>query len=217
MKALIYKELKLSMHPTVYIFFALSAMLLIPSYPYYVAFYYTCLSIFFVFLNGRETKDVLFTVLLPIRKRDCVKARLISITLIELIQIALSVPFAVLSTKINPNGGNAVGIEPNVAFYGLVLVMYTIFNLVYVPAFYKTAYNIGKPFVKASVLMFLFIAAAESLVHIPTPLKGYLDASDSASQLRQLPVLAAGILIYALGALLTLKLSGKRLEAVDLS
>ena len=73
MKALLFKEIKLAMHPTTYLFMAIGAMLMIPSYPYYVAFVYTCLGIFFIFLSARENKDIFFTASLPVRKSDVVK------------------------------------------------------------------------------------------------------------------------------------------------
>ena len=43
MKHLLYKEWRLAMHPTALLFLPLSAMLLIPNYPYYVIFFYTSL------------------------------------------------------------------------------------------------------------------------------------------------------------------------------
>ena len=46
MKNLLYKEFRLAIHPSVYIFFALAALLLVPSYPYYVSFFYLMLGIF---------------------------------------------------------------------------------------------------------------------------------------------------------------------------
>ncbi|MDD4596245.1 MAG: hypothetical protein PHQ30_06030, partial [Candidatus Izemoplasmatales bacterium] len=70
MKNLLYKEFKLATHPTTYLFLSLGLMLLIPSYPGYVSFFYVSLSIFFIFLSGRENRDVFFTVSLPIRKTD---------------------------------------------------------------------------------------------------------------------------------------------------
>lgn len=48
MKKLLRKEVLLSMHPTAIIFLALSMMLIIPNYPYYVIFFYTGLAIFFL-------------------------------------------------------------------------------------------------------------------------------------------------------------------------
>lgn len=217
MFALINKELKLAMHPTVFIFLTFSAMMLIPSYPYYVAFFYTTLSIFFVFLSERENKDVMYSVLLPVRKRDCVKARVIVVAAIELCMVLISIPFAVLSARINPNdAGNQVGIEANVAFYGLVLIMYSIFNGIMIPSFYKTAYNIGKPFLTASAVMFVYIAIAEVSVNVVPILKTYLDTTSAAMMVRQLPVLAGGILIFALSLVHTYRRAADHFEKVDL-
>ena len=55
---LLRKELRLAVHPTSWIFLGLSLMLLIPSYPYYVAFFYTGLGIFFTCLSARENQDI---------------------------------------------------------------------------------------------------------------------------------------------------------------
>ena len=74
MGKLMKKELKLAMHPTAPMFLALSAMLLIPNYPYYVIFFYTSLAVFFICLTGRENHDIFFTMLLPVSKKDVVKA-----------------------------------------------------------------------------------------------------------------------------------------------
>jgi len=79
MKELLFKEFKLAAHPTTYLFLFLGAMLLIPAYPYFVAFIYTCLGIFFIFLSARENQDILYTVSLPVRKRDVVKSRVLMI------------------------------------------------------------------------------------------------------------------------------------------
>lgn len=96
---LIKKELKLSLHPTAPIFLLLSAMLLIPNYPYYVVFFYTTLGIFFICQNGREVNDINFMLLLPISRNDIVKARMTLAALLECAQILIAVPFAMLRNK----------------------------------------------------------------------------------------------------------------------
>ena len=44
MKDLVYKELKLALHPAAIIFLCLSSMLMIPSYPYFIIFQNSLLS-----------------------------------------------------------------------------------------------------------------------------------------------------------------------------
>ena len=97
MKDLVYKELKLALHPAAIIFLCLSSMLMIPSYPYFIIFFYTCLGVFFICMSGRENKDIYFTMLLPVQKREIVGARFLLVALIELLQFAAAVPFASVS------------------------------------------------------------------------------------------------------------------------
>ncbi|MBA4383862.1 MAG: hypothetical protein C0410_03940 [Anaerolinea sp.] len=217
MKALLYKEFKLALHPTTYLFMAIGAMLMIPSYPYYVAFVYTCLGIFFIFLNARENKDIFYTVSLPIRKSDAVKSRVITVAIIELLQLAIGIPFAIIGARINPNPtGNLAGIEANMAFFGLVLIMYAIFNSIYLPGFYKTAQKIGGPLVIASIAITVYVVAVEVAVQMIPFLKTHLDTSNPAMGMYQLPVLIAGVLIFGLSLWLTYRSSAVNFEKVDL-
>lgn len=217
MKKLLQKELTLSVHPTMYLFLALSAMLLIPQYPYYVVFLYTCLAVFFTFLTGRETHDIYYTALLPIRKSDVVRARVLTVVLLQMAQVLISVPFAILSVAINPIGNNAAGIEANVAFFGLVFLMLGGFNLLFLPTFYKTAHNLSGALIKSGIYIFVYIIVAESIAqYIPSPVSAYLDTAEPAAQLAQLPVLFGGIALYVLFTLLASRISKRRFESVDL-
>ena len=74
MKTLLYKQFRLLCHPMTLIFCLFGAMVLIPNYPYSVTFFYVTLGLFFTFLNMREQKDLYYTALLPVPKRDAVKA-----------------------------------------------------------------------------------------------------------------------------------------------
>jgi hypothetical protein len=217
MKELLFKEFKLCMHPTTYIFLAVGALLLIPAYIYYVAFIYTCLSIFFLFLAARENKDVLFTVSLPIRKRDAVKARCLTVASIELAQTLIAVPFAIIGIRINPNpAGNVAGIEANMAFFGLVLIMYALFNFIFMLYFYKTATKVGVALTLSSIAVAIYVTAVEVAVQkIPT-LKLHLDTTAPAMALYQLPVLIAGIIIFVLSLWWTYRKSAANFEKVDL-
>jgi hypothetical protein len=217
MKDLLFKEFKLAMHPTSYLFLAVGGLLLIPAYIYYVAFIYTCLSIFFVFLIARENKDVLFTVSLPVRKRDAVKARCLMVAIIELAQTLLAVPFAMLGMRINPNpAGNVAGIEANLAFFGLVLIMYALFNFIFLTGFYKTTIKVSGPLILSSIALAIYVTAAEVAVQMIPTLKTHLDTTNPAMAQYQLPVLILGIIIFALSLGYTYRKSAANFEKVDL-
>lgn len=206
------KDLRLAAHPMMYVFAFFGAMLLIPSYPYTVAFFYGLLGIFFTFLNGRENKDVYYCAVLPVTKREQVRARTWMVVAVELTELVLAVPFAILSVHINPNGTNLAGIDANVALFGAVLLIFGVFNAVFLPAFYKTAVRVGRSFLLAVVPMTALMALVEALSHFPV-VGPYLDAVDAAGQVRQLPVLAAGAATFALLSWLAFRRAAKTMRA----
>ena len=75
MKLLMKKEWKLTVTPVPLLFLLLSALVLVPSYPYYVTFFYNALGIFLMLQAARENRDVYYMALLPVTKRDVVRAR----------------------------------------------------------------------------------------------------------------------------------------------
>jgi hypothetical protein len=217
MKALLFKEFKLALHPTTYLFLAIGAMLMIPSYPYYVAFVYTCLSIFFIFLSARENKDIFFTASLPVRKSDVVQSRVVTVAIIELLQLAIGIPFAIIGARINPNAtGNQAGIEANLAFFGLVLIMFALFNFIFLPLFYKTSVKLSAPLIFSSIAVTLYVVAAEVAVQMIPFLKTHLDTIDPAMAVYQFPILIAGAIIFGLSLWLSFRKSAANFEKVDL-
>lgn len=210
---LLGKELRLAAHPSTYIFIWMGALALIPAYPYGVVFFFGMLGIFQSIMYARETRDIYFTALLPVRKRDAVKAKLLLAAFVQLVQLLLSVPFAFLRTLYLPEG-NPAGMEPNIAWYGFGLMVYGIFDLVYFTQFYKTAYKAGVSFLIALIPVTLGIIAIESSVHFPG--LGWLDAMDGPALIRQIPILLAGAAVYAAANVLAYRIGARRLECVDL-
>ena len=84
MNALIRKELRFTAQPISYLFLAFSLMTLLPGYPILVGTFFLGLGLFQSFLAAREQNDLLYTVLLPIRKRDAVTARFVHAAVVEL-------------------------------------------------------------------------------------------------------------------------------------
>lgn len=210
---LLRKELRLAAHPSLYIFMLMGALVLIPAYPYGVVFFFGALGLFQTAMFGRETRDVFYTALLPVRKGDVVRGTVLLAVFSQLTQLTLSLPFALLRTLYLP-GGNPVGIEANAAYYGFGLTLYGIFNLVFFTQFYKTAYQAGAAFLIAMVPMTLGIIAMEALVHFPG--LAWLDGVGREDLIRQLPVLLAGAAVYAAANLLALRLGERRFLRVDL-
>ena len=215
MNKLLMKEWRLALHPANLAFFALSAMLLIPNYPYYVTFFYTSLGIFFVCLTARENHDMEYSMLLPIRKRDLVKSRIAFCVTLEAIQVLLAVPFAFLRQSLL-SAGNMVGMDANIAFFGLSFLMMGLFNLVFFTLYYHNPDKVGKAFVVASVAEFVFMIIAEVLTHVVPLFRDQLDTPDPQFLALKLMTLLIGFAGFALMTLIAYLRSANRFEALDL-
>ena len=129
---LLKKEWKLVMMPVPLLFLLLSALVLVPNYPYYVTFFYTTLGIFLMMQSARENRDLYYMALLPVTKREMVWARFLLVLSVEALQVLVCVPFMLLRASYG-SVKNAVGIEANVAFLGLSLVLLGLFNRIFFP------------------------------------------------------------------------------------
>ena len=214
MKALLYKQLRLVCHPMTPVFCLFGIMVIIPNYPYTVIFFYVTLGLFFSFLNMREQKDLYYTALLPVPKRDAVKAGCLFTVLIELLSLVLLAPFAALAVHLQPGKDNLVGLDPNLALLAAGFLLYAVFNGVFLPSFYANGYKVGIAFLKAVIPTTLAMGALEALPHFPA--LGWLDDLDRAAQLRQLPYFVAAVLLYGIGTVLTFRRAAAQYEKVDL-
>lgn len=212
---LLKKELTLTMHPTVPVMLLLGTMVLIPNYPYLVAFFYVTLSLFFTCLNARENNDAVFSLSLPVKKTDIVKARILFACMIELLSILIAFPFTVLSAKIAPQG-NAAGMDANLVLLGQGLLMFGLFNLVFFTSYYKDISKVGVPFVKACVVSFALVAADICLCYAVPYVRNVLDTPGFTYIVPKTVCLIAGALSFAVLTLLSYKISVKRFLKLDI-
>lgn len=215
MKALLYKEFTLAMHPASLLFLALSAMLLIPNYPYYVVFFYNSLGVFFICVTGREMHDVFYTVSQPVKKRDVVTARMVTAVSLQLVQTVIAIPFAWLRNVLMPFGNDG-GMDANTALFGVALVLMGLFNLVFFTAYYACPDKPGVAFVKSLVAYCTAMVAAEACVFAVPYVRDNLDTPDPQSMPVKLFVLCVGIVLYALLTFAAWRKAQKSFEALDL-
>lgn len=219
MKNYLYKEFKLCISPVNYLFLAVTAMLLIPSYPCYVPFFYLCLSIFFIFNNADLNKDLAYSMILPITKKDIVKSRCIIIAVYEVVATIFTIPFSLIMTQVWKIE-NLAGIDATVGFYGLQLILISFFNFFMLTKYYKKAEKPGIAFLVGSIIYWIIYAFLEFPFWLKNVLNNdfifMMDSTAWSDQIKQLPVLAVGIVVFILGWILTYKVSANRFEKVDL-
>jgi len=166
MKALIYKELKLALHPVCYIFVLLFPfMILIPSYPLGTAFIYVLASYPILFLGankGQQSNDLLYSVLQPVRKKDIVLARIITVLLMQVVTMLLMCALFPLATYINgiisqqaiASGTKApeipgLGYNAFVSILAFGLITFALSDLIFFPIYYHK----GRSIVMSTILM----------------------------------------------------------------
>lgn len=214
MKTLLYKQLRLACHPMTPVFCLSGIMLLIPNYPYSVAFFYVTLGLFFTFLNMREQKDIYYSALLPLRKRDTVRAAVAFTVLVELLSVVITALFCLLSAKLQPGKDNAVGMDANLMLLGAGFVLYGVFNLVFFICLYRSGYKVGAAYLKANLALWPMMLLAEALPHFPSLM--WLNRVDTQANLRQIPILLFGMAVFAVLTILAYRRSARLYERVDL-
>lgn len=213
MMTLLYKEMRLVAHPTSIVFAFLGCLVLVPSYPYSVIFMFGCLAPYITFLNSRETNDAWYTAVLPVTKRESVLGKYLLIVCFQIFQLLFSIPFVLLRNA--PNiANNPVGLDATVAWYGFGLILYAVFDLIFLTSFYKSGYKVGKSFILAAIPMVLLMVAIEATAYIPA--FSWMDSYQPEHLLMQLPILAVGIICYGVFVTLAYRTSAKRFDKVDL-
>lgn len=226
MKALIYKELKLSMHPICYIFILLFPFtILIPSYPMGIGFIYvlTCYPILFLGANkGQQSNDLLYSTLLPVRKKDIVMARIITIILMQVAFIAITSALYPLTRIINTNILQSaehpeeytvpgLGLNSYVLLLAIAIIGYAIADLIFFPIYYKK----GKSIVASTLLTILGFVIYIGVFTVALPYVPGLEFLNNLHIGIQFGVLAGALVVSFALHLVVHKVSSKRLEKVD--
>ena len=216
MGKLLKKEMKLTASPLSYWFILFSFMTFLPGYPILVGGFFVCLGIFFTYQQAVEYDDITFSALLPIRKKDVVKAKYAFVIIIQMISFVLSALVTVLRmTLLSEAKVYLVNqmMNANLFYLGFLLLVFAVFNICFMKGFFKTAYRIGKPFIIFCIAGFLLIGFGEMLHHLPG-----MEALNSTSgiSLIQVFVLLFGIVIYVVQTLISMNSSERNFEKIDL-
>ena len=226
MKALIYKELKLAMHPICYVFIVLFPfMILIPSYPLGIGFIYvlTCYPILFLGANkGQQSNDLLYSTLLPVRKKDIVMARIFTVIFMQvafiLVMTALYPVARIINNAVAQSAENpseymipGLGLDSYVLLVAIALIGYAIADIIFFPIYYKH----GKSIVMSTLFTILGFVVYIGIFTIGLPFIPGLDILNNLHLGIQFAILGAAILISFGLHVVVCKVSSKRLEKVD--
>lgn len=217
MRNIFLKEVKLSASPLAFLFILSGFMFLLPGYPILCGVFFSTLGIFKSFEFAREANDTLFTVLLPIAKKDVVKGRFRFVCMIEicaalLMFISVIIRMTVLADI--PLYRNNALMNANLFAVGAAFTIFGLFNLIFVEGFFRTGYKVGRPFLIYMIVAFISIGVFEALYHIPG-LK-MLNAFGTDNIELQIVFLIVGFGLWVLMTVLSQKKSCDNFEAIDL-
>ena len=217
MNALLKKEMRLSAMLLTYLFIGFGVMALIPGYPILCGVFFITLGIYQSFQNAREANDIVYSALLPVAKQDVVKGKYQFVMLIELCGFAVMAMMTILRMTIladSPVYRQNMLMNANPFFLGMVLLIFGLFNVIFLGGFFKTAYSIGKPFLIYIFTAFLTIGLAETLHHIPG--LSALNAFGFDHIVLQISLFLCGILIYAALTWLSYRKACTDFDKIDL-
>lgn len=217
MKNLLIKDLRLSTIPLAYVFLTFALMTFIPGYPILCGAFFFCLGLFQSYQSSREANDILYSVLLPVAKRDVVKAKYLAAAVLEMAMFVLCAVCTIIRMAFLSDAGvyeaNAL-MAANLVYLAFILLIFAAFNFFFIGGFFKTAYGVGKPFIVFIVVNFVVIGIAEALHHLPG--LGWTNVLGFSNTGGQLMILAAAVIIYVAATMMSCRISQSRFEQIDL-
>lgn len=228
MKKLLYKEFALSMHPMCYVMtLVFPFMCLIPNFPIFVGTLYVIPAFSFLFLGaqkGKQSNDLFYSALLPIRKKDIVKARMISGTVMELatlcvlsilLPIKRAIEVAIPETQVFLADGF-------VSLLAFAVIGYTMVNAIFFLMFYRNGRSVMAPTLIATFSYIVYILIFTSVLNFVNPVThqpavpGFYQAFINIDLWIQFIYLIVALIIYFVINFFVYKKASKELEKADL-
>jgi hypothetical protein len=156
MKNLLYKELNLSIHKFYFILpIILGALMFIPYWIYsFVFMYFFWITIPQVFGSYNSNQDYNFIGALPVERKDIVNSKAMSIFILELLHVLFALVFGSIHNWVyeiyNPF------LDINLTFFGVGIGMFGVFNVIFLPLYFKTGHFFGKPLIYANIAILIY-------------------------------------------------------------
>lgn len=214
---LVMKDIKLGVHPMFFVLpFLTGALMLIPGWLYLLVILYFCwLTMPNMFSGFRTQNDLMFTAMMPVTKKDMVKARTAIIVILELMHMVIAMIFGGVTLHLFPNL-TYYFFEPHMGFWGLCFAMLAIYNLFFIPMFYKTAYKHGKASFASITAAMIFAIAAQWLGIQNSFVRDLFNGSGADNAGLQISILIAGIVLFIAFTLIAYRIAVKRFLKVEI-
>ncbi|XID91886.1 ABC-2 transporter permease [Paenibacillaceae bacterium WGS1546] len=214
---LVMKDLKLGIHPLFFILpLLMGALMLIPSWIYFIVILYFCwISVPSIFGGFKAQNDLMFTAMMPVTKKDIVKARVSVFVILELLHIGIAMIFGAITIRLYPHL-TYYFFAPHMGFWGLCFVMLAIVNIIFIPMYYKTAYHYGAAATASITAAQLFAGGAQWLGIQNSFVYDTFNGAGANNIALQLSILAAGIAIFIAFTMIAYRIAARRFLKVEI-
>lgn len=212
MRNLVFKELRLSINKFFYLLpIVLGALMFIPNWIFLLVFYYFFwVSVPQIYGAYLQNGDYNFLSVLPIKRKDIVSSKVYALFTVEALHLVFAVIFGVVHNLLY--GSWNFFFDLNLAFYGIGILLFGVFNLSFLPAYFKTAHFFGKPLIYATlttiVVGFIFEFGVAKYQFMRDVFEGTLVV--------QSVVFVSAAVLGIILSIAALKISQKRMMVVDL-
>jgi len=214
---LLLKELRLGVNPFFFVLPLITgALMLIPGWLYFIVSLYFCMiTVPNMFGGYKSQNDLMFTSMLPVDKKNIVRAKVMLIVLLEALHVIAAMIYGQISLSLYPHL-NYIFFKPTPGFWGLTFVMLAIFNLIFIPMYYKTAYKYGAAVMVAVAAAALFAGGAEWLGIKNEFVYDLFKGSRADDYGIQFSILLVGILLFAALTAAAYRMAYKRFQKVEI-
>ena len=168
-----------------------------------------------MFGGFKSQNDLMFTAMMPVTKKDIVKARLSVIVILELLHIVIAMIFGAITIRLYPDLAYYF-FAPHMGFWGLCFVMLAIFNIVFISMYYKTAYQYGAATIASITAATLFAGVAQWLGIQNSFVSDTFNGTGVDNTALQASILAAGIVIFIAFTMLAYRIAVRRFLKVEI-
>lgn len=216
MKALLYKDIKISISPVFYFSILFVTLIFVPSYPTIIAFYFP-LTMFNALLSPLvANNDILYSSLLPVRRKDYVLSKILFNCIYELAFTLVAAIMLIVRGIIFPKDALLAnpGVNSTLCLIGAALIMYGSFNLLLFGVYFKT---MPKNVLATLLSIFAPLIIGTMFGIVPAYIPGLSNVTNIDGNLvYQIVYFLVGVFFFLLLNYLAYLLSKKELEQKDL-
>ena len=219
MNKIFRKELRLCSNVQLIIMVALSALMVIPSFPAAAPFIYAISGIATVFPRLLANHDIEYSMLLPIAKKDVVRGKVLFFGFYEVLAMVLGAIFAIpriflVEPAVIASGGEVTTyLSPTIAIFGFAFLGAGLANLILFPVYFKNPFKKLTMPPLLAILLYIAVVAVSMLLTAFVPV---LSSYDSMGLIVQCVTLCVGAAAFLLFTWISTRLSIKKFTSLDL-